>query len=115
MLTKVREYILLACIPIAKQRLGKHASTMERLYFTGSAPRPFLCNGAVNTPQTIRVNRRRCFPWGPCKTVTNKNSIEQHSRLESSFKRTVCWDMSLKLNHVENSELAASEYLQERN
>jgi hypothetical protein len=28
-----------------------------------SAPRSLLYNGAVNTPKTIRDNRRRFFPW----------------------------------------------------
>jgi hypothetical protein len=37
-----------------------------------------LGSGSVNTPETIRDNRRRCFPWGPCKVVINNNSIEQH-------------------------------------
>jgi hypothetical protein len=32
-------------IPTAKQRLGKHASTIERLFSMISAPRPLLCNG----------------------------------------------------------------------
>jgi hypothetical protein len=43
-----------------------------------SAPRPLLCNGGVNTPKTISDNRIRYFPWGPCKVVIKKNSIEQH-------------------------------------
>jgi hypothetical protein len=41
-----------------------------------SAPRPLLCNGAVNTLKTIRDNWRRCFP---CKVVVKKNSIGQQS------------------------------------
>jgi hypothetical protein len=43
-----------------------------------SAPRKLICNGAVNTPKTIWDNRRRCFPWGPCKVVIKKNSIEHN-------------------------------------
>jgi hypothetical protein len=43
-----------------------------------SAPRPLLWNGAVNTPKTIQDNRRRCFPWGPCKVVLRKCSAEQN-------------------------------------
>jgi hypothetical protein len=27
--------------------------------------RILLINGSVNTPKTIRDDRRRCFPWGP--------------------------------------------------
>jgi hypothetical protein len=42
-----------------------------------SVPGPLLCNGAVNTPKTLRGNRRRCFPLGPCKVVIKKNSTEQ--------------------------------------
>jgi hypothetical protein len=64
-------------IRIARQRLGKHDSTMEKLFCMWPAPRPLLCSGAVNTPKTIRDNRRRRFPWGPCKVVIKKNLFEQ--------------------------------------
>jgi hypothetical protein len=50
------------------------------------APQPLLCNGAVNTPKPIRANRRRRFPWGPCKAFVKKNSFEQH-RVESRVSR----------------------------
>jgi hypothetical protein len=66
------------CIPIARQRLRKHASTIERLFYTWFAPRPLLCNGVLNKPKTIWDNRRRRFPRGPCEVVVKKNSIEQH-------------------------------------
>jgi hypothetical protein len=36
---------------VAKQRLGKQTSTIDRLFSVGSTPRPFLCNGSVNTFQ----------------------------------------------------------------
>jgi hypothetical protein len=65
--------------------------------------------GGVNTPKTIRNNRIRCLPWGPYKGVIKKNSTEQHSGVESSFETPVSRDMSLKLNSVESSELAAAE------
>jgi hypothetical protein len=68
---------IVTCIPIARQRLGKHASKTERLFSMWSAPRPLLCNGAVNTLKIIRDYRIRCFLWGPCKVVLKKNSIEQ--------------------------------------
>jgi hypothetical protein len=85
--TAVSSYNIVTCIPIARQRLGKHvlavnASTIEKLFSMWSEPRPLLCNGALNTPKTIRDNRRQCFPWGPCRVVIKKNSIEQH-RVES--------------------------------
>jgi hypothetical protein len=48
---------------VAKQWLGKETSTTERLFSMGSAPRPLLCNGSVNTFQQQRL----CFLWGPCK------------------------------------------------
>jgi hypothetical protein len=51
-----------------------------------SAPRPLLCTGAVNTPKTIRDNRRRRIPWGPCKMVIKKNSTEQ-KRVNSGVPR----------------------------
>jgi hypothetical protein len=60
-----------------------------------SKPRPLLCNGAVNTPKTIRDNRRRCFPGGPCEVIIKKNLAEQHIRVELSFETSACRDMSL--------------------
>jgi hypothetical protein len=46
---------IVMCITIARQRLGKHASTIERLFFVWSAQRPLLCNGAVKTRKTIQA------------------------------------------------------------
>jgi hypothetical protein len=63
------------CIPIAKQRPGKHASTIESIFSLWSAPRPLLCKGAVNTPKTIQGNRKRCLPWCPCKVIIKKCSL----------------------------------------
>jgi hypothetical protein len=37
-----------------------------------SALRPLPRNGAVNTPKTIRDNRRWCFPWDSCKVVLKR-------------------------------------------
>jgi hypothetical protein len=53
-----------------------------------SASQPLLCNGAVNTPKTIRGNGRRCYPWGPCRVVIKKNSIGQH-RMDSRVSRSL--------------------------
>jgi hypothetical protein len=75
------------CISIARQRLGKHASTIERLFSMWPMPRPLLCNGAVNTPKTIRDNRRRRFPWDPCKVVIKKNQIEQKIEKNRALRR----------------------------
>jgi hypothetical protein len=47
-----------------------------------SVPLPLLCNGAVNTPKIMQDNRSWCFPRGPCKVVTEKNSFEQHTGVE---------------------------------
>jgi hypothetical protein len=69
---------IVTCTSVARQRLGKHASAIERLFSMWSAPRQLLCNGAINTSKPIRDNRRRCFPWGPCKVIIKKNSIGQH-------------------------------------
>jgi hypothetical protein len=33
---------------VAKQRLGKQTSTIEKVFSMGSVPRPLLCNGSVN-------------------------------------------------------------------
>jgi hypothetical protein len=74
-------------IPIARQRLGKHASTIKRLFSMLSAPLPLLCTGALNTPKSIRDKRRRCFTWSPCKVVTKKNSTEQ-PRVQSQVPRS---------------------------
>jgi hypothetical protein len=35
---------------VARQRLGKQTSTIERLFSMRSAPRSLLCNDEVNTP-----------------------------------------------------------------
>jgi hypothetical protein len=77
--------IIVTCIAIARQRLGKHASKVERLFSMWSAPRKLLCNGAVKTPK-IRDNRRLCFQWGLCKVVIKKDSTEQH-RVKSRVSR----------------------------
>jgi hypothetical protein len=74
------------CIPISTQRISKHDSTVGRLFSMWSALRPLLCNGAINTPKTIRDNIRRCFPSGPCKLAIQKNLTEQH-RVKSRVSR----------------------------
>jgi hypothetical protein len=51
------------CIPIAKQRFGKKASTIERMFPMGSVPQPLLCNCSVKTFQQQRL----CFLSGPCR------------------------------------------------
>jgi hypothetical protein len=51
------------CMAIAKQRLGKEASTTNRLFSMGSAPRSLLCNGSVNMFQQQRL----CFLRSPCR------------------------------------------------
>jgi hypothetical protein len=82
---------IVTCIPIARQRLGKHVHAVntpqqQRLFSMRSAGRPLLCNGAVNTPKTIWDNRRLCFACGPRKLIIKKNSFEQH-RVKSRVSR----------------------------
>jgi hypothetical protein len=43
------------CINIATQRLGKQASTTEKMCSVWSEPRPLLCNGSVT-----RFNKGDC-------------------------------------------------------
>jgi hypothetical protein len=89
---------IVTCIPIARQRLGKQLPAVNTL-------RPFLYNGAANTPETIRDNRRRCFPWCQCKLIRKENSAEQQSE-ESSFETPACRDTSLgveELNGVDKN------------
>jgi hypothetical protein len=109
---------IVTCIPIARQRLGKHASTIKRLLSMWSAPRPLLCNGAVNTPKTIRGNRRRRFPWGPFRVIITKNWIEQYEAKGRASRRQPAgiWGLGTEeLNGVESSEFAATEWWRERN
>jgi hypothetical protein len=56
---------IVPCIPVAKPRLRKQASTIDRLLPTGSAPRPLLCNISVKTFQQCRL----CFLLGLCRGV----------------------------------------------
>jgi hypothetical protein len=72
------QYNIVTCIPSARQRLGKHVPAVNALFSMWLAPRPLLCYCVVNTPKTICDNRRRCFPWSPCKVVIKNNSIQQH-------------------------------------
>jgi hypothetical protein len=52
-------------------------------------PRPLIYNSAVNTPKTILNNRRRCFPWYPCKVLIKQNSIEQSTDSTNQSSRGV--------------------------
>jgi hypothetical protein len=91
-------------VHIVKQRLGKHVSTIERLFSIWSAPRPLLCNGTVKTPKTIWDNTRRCFPWGRCKVFKKKNSTERH-RIQNKVSRcppTGIWTWEQR-NWIESS------------
>jgi hypothetical protein len=42
---------IVTCISVAKQRLGKQASIIDKLFSMESAPRLLLCNGSVNPLQ----------------------------------------------------------------
>jgi hypothetical protein len=76
----------------------------EALFYVVRAA-TLLCNGAVNTPKTIRDNRRRYFPWGLCNAVIKKIQLSSREwRVE--FETPACRDMSLgaeQLNWVDNS------------
>jgi hypothetical protein len=60
------------CIPIARQRVGKHIPATHAHATIG---RLLLGNGAVNTHFN---NRRRCFPWGPPRGYITRIS---HTRI----------------------------------
>jgi hypothetical protein len=106
---------IVTCIPIARQRLGKYVPAVYKLQlYRGcclnrahmrSAPRPLLCNGAVNTPKTVRDNRRRYFPWCPCNIIAKKTQLSSREwRFE--FGTPESRDMSLgaeELNSVDNN------------
>jgi hypothetical protein len=66
------------CIPTARQRLGKHIpaganASNDRI----STAR----QRSVNTPKTIRDNRRSCFPWGsPRDYITGSSKGSSYCR-----------------------------------
>jgi hypothetical protein len=52
--------------------------------------RLLLSKGSVNTPKTIRDNRRRCFPWGPSRSyirVSSKGAVSCQKLREFSWRR----------------------------
>jgi hypothetical protein len=61
-------------------------------------------NGSVNTPKTIRDNRRRCFPWGPPRgyiTGSSKGTVSWCQKLtEFSWRRV---HLSLLLSRIGSS------------
>jgi hypothetical protein len=68
-----------------------------------SAPRPLLCNGAVNTPKQYGTIK----DWFSVGSVQSEykeafGSIEQYrtvlGSVELSFEMPVCQDMSMELN-----------------
>jgi hypothetical protein len=76
-------------IPNAGQRLGKHVPTTERLFSMWSAPRPLLCNDALNTLQQYRL----CFLRGPCRVVIRKCSVVERSTARV-FSRDSPWKVA---------------------
>jgi hypothetical protein len=58
--------------PNARQRFGKYipARAKER----ANIGRLLLSDKSVNTPKTIRDNRKWCFPWGPPRGYITRSS-----------------------------------------
>jgi hypothetical protein len=61
-------FVIVTCISTPRQRVGKHILPKHANAKTGLL---LLGNGAVNT---LFSNRRRCFPWSPCRGVTKGHS-----------------------------------------
>jgi hypothetical protein len=58
--------------------------------------RLLLGNGSVNTPKTIRDNRRRCFPWGPPRvyiTRSSKGAEVVVRSWETSVEEEIIWSV----------------------
>jgi hypothetical protein len=94
-----RVYSLLGNNFVKKSARSIYASTIGRLFSMWSAPRPFLCNVAVNTLKTIRDKRMWCFLHGPCKLVIKRDKLRP-------FEMLACQDMSLgaeELNRADNN------------
>jgi hypothetical protein len=66
---------------VAKQRLSKQTSTIERLFSMGSAPRQLLRNGLVNTFQQWKT----VFSVGSVQRSYLKNKRRYGSVLSSDF------------------------------
>jgi hypothetical protein len=66
---------------VAKQRLGKQISTIERLFSVGSATRPLLCSGSVKTFQQWKT----VFSTGSVQRSYLKNKRRYGSILSSEF------------------------------
>jgi hypothetical protein len=109
------EIIITMCISIARQRVPAVITPQQYRGCYLCGPRHDRCYAMVRLTRLKQYGTRRCFPLGPCKMVTKKNSIEKHRvkwSEESSFGKPVWRGMSLgaeKLNWVESSELAAAE------
>jgi hypothetical protein len=102
---------IVTCILIARQWLGKHVPAVNTPQQSRGR---FLCGrrrdrGAVNTTKIIRDNRRRCFPWGPCRVVIKKcSAVENSSRTWwVEFETPACRDVSLELNWVISCRIRA--------
>jgi hypothetical protein len=68
-------------LSVAKQRLGKQTSTIEGLFSMGSAPRPLLCSGSVNTFKQCKT----VFSMGSVQRSYLKNKRRYDSFLSSEF------------------------------
>jgi hypothetical protein len=76
-----------------RQRLGKHIPAKANARKIG---RLLLGNGSVNTPKTIR-NNRRCFSWGPPRgyiTGSSKGAVSCRKLREFSWRRVYLRELS---------------------
>jgi hypothetical protein len=91
------------CIPIARQRLGKHipAETNKRNNRTSIARQWISKHASLRTEAVFSA-------WSVQSGYKEVFSCIKWSE-ESSFGTPACRDMSLELNGVESSELAAAE------
>jgi hypothetical protein len=98
------------CIPIARQRLGKHIPARANARDNrASIARQRRGN------QTPRASYRLCFLRGPCKVVIRsvrqyRSTMEQYSRVRSRASRRHPASLGAEeLNWVESSELSVAE------
>jgi hypothetical protein len=68
-------------LSIAKQRLGKQTSTIEKMFSMGSAPRPLLCSGSINMFQQWKA----VFYVGSVQRIYLKNKQRYDSVLSFEF------------------------------
>jgi hypothetical protein len=66
-------------------------NTLPRESTRATIGRLLLDNGSVNTPKTIRDNRRRCFPWGLSRAYIMGNFVVRSWETLTESLTTVLW------------------------